>query len=251
MGGGANAASASVFYIDKGQYKIMPVYLAVLIDQEKIQNLLVELENSPMSVQVMDYEMARPSERVIKPDLEAGIYNSFGGMGMMGGRGMRGRGDMMGGRGFGGMAGMGGPAAFGGRMRGRGDMMGGRGRGDMMGGGFGGTGLQSPQHGTDLRGTNRSKTREELQKRMEEKKAGPSLFDPYFNIVEVKIYGQARFYNPPPPISEEEPSPGESEAAPDADAETPADAKTAPAEAPAAAEAAPAEAKAAPAAPGE
>jgi hypothetical protein len=30
------------------------------------------------------------------------------------------------------------------------------------------------------------------------------LFDPYYNIVEVKIYGQARFYNPPP--SEEEAS---------------------------------------------
>jgi hypothetical protein len=226
MGGGANAASASVFYIDKGQYKIMPVYLAVLIDQEKIQNLLVELENSPMSVQVMDYEMARPSERVIKPDLEAGIYNSFGSMGMMGGRGMGRRGDMMSTRGFGGgNYGMAGQAGFGARRRGRGDEMGGR--GDMMGGGFGGAGMQSPQHGTNLRGVDPKKKREALQKRMEEKQAGPSLFDPYFNIVEVKIYGQARFYNPPPPISEEEPSPGDSEGAPDAAAEPPADAAAA------------------------
>src|SRR5262249_28564451 len=30
-------------------------------------------------------------------------------------------------------------------------------------------------------------------------KATPqSLHDPYFNIVEVTVYGQARFYNPPP-----------------------------------------------------
>ena len=38
---------------------------------------------------------------------------------------------------------------------------------------------------------------------------GPSLFDPYFNIVEVKVYGQARFYNPPPDEPAAEPSLGE------------------------------------------
>ena len=43
---------------------------------------------------------------------------------------------------------------------------------------------------------------------------GPSLFDPYYNIVEVKVYGQARFYNPPPAEPEAEPSPGETAATP-------------------------------------
>jgi hypothetical protein len=213
-GGGAMGASASVFYIDKGQYKIMPVYLAVLIDQEKIQNLLVELENSPMSVQVMDYEMSRPSERVIKPDLEAGIFNSFGSMGMRGGRGMRsgmmGRRDEMEG------------GQFGGNFGGRGAMMM-RGRGMSEGRGFGGQGTQPDRQGTDRRALDPKKKREALNKMMEERQAGPSLFDPYFNIVEVKIYGQARFYNPPPSETEEEPSPGDPGAAP-ADANAAAEA---------------------------
>ena len=42
-----------------------------------------------------------------------------------------------------------------------------------------------------------------------EEAKGHSLFDPYFNIVEVKVYGQARFYNPPPEEPEAEPSLGE------------------------------------------
>ena len=45
---------------DKGQYKILPILMSVLIDQDHIQDLLVELENSPMSIQVMDFEMQRP-----------------------------------------------------------------------------------------------------------------------------------------------------------------------------------------------
>jgi len=48
------------------------------------------------------------------------------------------------------------------------------------------------------------------------------LHDPYFNIVEVTIYGQARFYNPPPEEPEAESS-AEGGATPDVEA-TPADA---------------------------
>ena len=35
---------------------------------------------------------------------------------------------------------------------------------------------------------------------------GPSLFDPYFDIVQVKVYGQARFFNPPPTEAPQNPA---------------------------------------------
>ena len=74
------------------------------------------------------------------------------------------------------------------------------------------------RHGNGSRGCSpqrhRQASHEPRQEREEETKAvetakGPSLFDPYFDIVEVKVYGQARFYNPPPADAETEPKPGE------------------------------------------
>lgn len=50
---------------------------------------------------------------------------------------------------------------------------------------------------------------------------GPSLFDPYFDIVEVTVYGQARFFNPPPVDAATEPSLGETPAAATAPAAAP------------------------------
>ena len=76
---------------DKGQYKIMPVVMTVLIDQDHVQDFLVELENSPMSIQVMDFELERPTARVAKPEKGAEPVGGFGGgmgMGMMMGGGM-------------------------------------------------------------------------------------------------------------------------------------------------------------------
>jgi len=64
------------------------------------------------------------------------------------------------------------------------------------------------RQGTDKRSVNREEKRKEAIKSVEDAK-GPSLFDPYFNIVEVKVYGQARFYNSPPEEPEAEPSLGE------------------------------------------
>jgi hypothetical protein len=73
-------------------------------------------------------------------------------------------------------------------------------------------GLAAPaRKGTDKRTTNRGEVRKEETKAVETAK-GPSLFDPYFYIVEVKVYGQARFYNPPPADAEAEPSLGETAA---------------------------------------
>ena len=75
--------------------------MTVLIDQDHVQDFLVELENSPMSIQVMDFELARPTSRVTKP--EKGVMPAGGGMmGMMAGMGGMMR--MMGGQsGYGGM----------------------------------------------------------------------------------------------------------------------------------------------------
>ena len=89
------------------------------------------------------------------------------------------------------------------RMREQYGMMGGMGMRGM------GSGPAAPaRKGTDKRSTNRGEVRKEATKAIETAK-GPSLFDPYFDIVEVKVYGQARFYNPPPADAEVEPSLGE------------------------------------------
>jgi hypothetical protein len=225
----------------KEQYKILPVLMTVLVDQDQIQNFLVELENSPMAIQVMDFDLQRPTSRVTKP--EKGTQQA--GLGMMGGMG-----------GYGGMYGsmmmrrMAEGGMMGRGMTGYGGMMGqmmnsqmSQYRGMMGGmGGMMGANPQTQRKGTDVRGVNREKQREETKKAIEEAK-GPSLFDPYYDIVEVTIYGQARFFNPPPEEPKPEPSTSETAAQPEA---TPA---AAPGSAPAATEATAPGAPAAPAAP--
>ncbi|MBV8309721.1 MAG: hypothetical protein JO344_04905, partial [Planctomycetaceae bacterium] len=210
MGGAGAVAGAaeSLFFVkpanDKGQYKILPIMISVLVDQDHIQDFLVALENSPMSIQVMDFELQRPASRVIKP--EKGTMASLSGYGesMMGGimRSQMGRMSPM--AGYGGMM-----ASYGSmmsRMREQYGMMGGMGMRGM------GRGPAAPaRKGTDKRSTNRGEVRKEAIKAIETAK-GPSLFDPYFDIVEVKVYGQARFYNPPPADAEVEPSLGETAA---------------------------------------
>ena len=210
MGGAGAVAGAteSIFFVkpanDKGQYKILPIMISVLVDQDHIQDFLVELENSPMSIQVMDFELQRPASRVVKP--EKGTMASLSGYGesMMGGmmRSQMGRMSPM--SGYGGMM-----ASYGSmmsRMSQQYGMMGGMGMRGMD------RGLAAPaRKGTDKRTTNRGEVRKEETKAVETAK-GPSLFDPYFYIVEVKVYGQARFYNPPPADAEAEPSLGETAA---------------------------------------
>src|SRR5262245_49654281 len=77
-----------------------------------------------------------------------------------------------------------------------------RGLDGMMGGvgGYGGrAGLPSDKKktGKDVRNVNRKEERTKVEQSAEENRA-PSLSDPYFNIVQVKVYGQARFFNAPP-----------------------------------------------------
>jgi hypothetical protein len=214
MGGaGGNGAGAkyddAIYYItpekDKNQYKILPILVSVLIDQDRVQDFLVELENSPMSIQVMEIELSRPQTRVVKP--EKGTAPAGGMMGMMGG-GMMGMRGMMGGQtGYGGMMGS---------MMGRMSAMNGPGggMGSMMGGGMsmmGGATAKPERKGVSLRGTDAKGDRAKLEKELEEKK-GPSLFDPHFDIVEVTIYGKARFFLAPPEEPAAEPSLGETPA---------------------------------------
>ena len=102
-----------------------------------------------------------------------------------------------------------------------------KGRGSMgpMGPMMSGMGMgpaAATRKGIDKRSTNRGDQRKEETKAVETAK-GPSLFDPYYDIVEVKVYGQARFYNPPPADAQIEPSPGETAA----NAAEPAEAKSA------------------------
>jgi hypothetical protein len=212
MGMGAGAAPQSIYYVksetDKGQYKILPILLAVLIDEDHIQDLLVELENSPMSIQVMDFELQKSPSRITKPEKGAGANFAGYGEAMMGGmmRSMGGRmgmGGMMGYGGYGGMA-----SSYAGMMSRM--MMGGKGgMGEMMMmQGMQGAGSAAARKGTDKRATDRSKTRTEEKKSAESAK-GPSRFDPHYDIIEIKVYGQARFYNVPPPEPATESSPGD------------------------------------------
>jgi len=69
-------------------------------------------------------------------------------------------------------------------------------------GGMGGPGMMggaaAPQRkGVDARTKDRAKDAAAAVKAVKSATTS-SLHDPYFYIVEVKIYGQARFFNPPP-----------------------------------------------------
>jgi len=235
MGGGglgSAAAPENVYYVksDSDKFKILPILMSVLIDQDHVQDFLIELENSPMWIQVKDFELLRPTVRVTKP--EKGEEPGAGMAGMMGMMGM-GRGANMGG-----MVGMGGMAQqqmmqqMQQQMQSQRSMMGGMSNMASMGGM--GAAAQPENKGKSMKGVDTAKKRLDKEKAAREAK-GPTLVDPYFNIVEVRIYGQARFFEPPPAAPAVEPSPGEVAGAAAAGGPT---------SAPASKEAAPAEAKA-------
>ena len=222
-----------------------------------VADLLVELENSPMASQVMSLDLSKPTIKVQKPEKGDTTMLGYGGntgmMGMMGGMGRGGRGGM-----GGMMEGMEGGMGMAGGMGGRGGM-GGMMEGMEGGMGMGMGGVGDPKKGVDVRSKDRRKEREAAEKNLANR-ARFSLQDPYYNVVEVSVYGQARFYVPPPP-PEAVASEGDAAAeAPAEGAEKPADpakpaepkaAEAAPekAEQPKADEAKPAEPKAAEAAP--
>jgi len=217
MGGGGSGMAGidaeSVYYVkyenDKDQYKILPILITVLIDQDHIQDFLVELENSPMSIQVMDIDLNRPEARVSKPEKGDVVAGGLGAgmMGSMAGMMMR----MRGGDSMGMAMGMGrGMMGYGGMM---GAMQGQMSMQARMGGRMGdmgmGMGTTPTRKGTDVRNVDRAKNRKEKDKAIEQVK-GPSLFDPHFDIIQVTVYGQARFFNPPVADEQAQPSLGDS-----------------------------------------
>lgn len=206
-GGAAGAAPETVSYIksatENAPYKVMPVQLTVLIDQGHIQDLLVALENSPMTIQVMDFEMAKSSSPVKKP--EKGQPTGYGMMGMMGGGDSSMNMMAM-------MMGRGGMRGYGGRTP---DMMSNMSSMMMNMGGMGGT--TPAKKGVDARSKNREA---EAKKREEDatKAVQNSLHDLYHYVVQVKITGQARFFNPPPAGEEAAPSQAEGASTAEGDA---------------------------------
>jgi hypothetical protein len=205
MGMGSAAAADEVYYLpstNKDQYNVVPIFLSVLIDQERIPDLLVEFQNSPMNVQVLECEVTRPKERVRKPEAgeaQGTFVSGYGGgygrsMGMLGGMGA--------------YPGMGGgyPSEEMGRMGypGAGGGYPGPGAGGYPGGGgygyMGGTAKPKREGVKVEENAQRKKKAQEKDKEAAKKKDAftPKIADPFFNIVELRIYGQARFYNSPP-----------------------------------------------------
>jgi hypothetical protein len=184
-GGSANQ-SGEVYFVknDSKQFKVLPFKMTVLVEQSKIPDFLVGLENSPITIEVKEPDIVRPSGPVVKP--VAGERSSNGGMKS---------GDGPGGMGIMGAPGgarnrpPGGPAGPAGGMKGPG-----------VGGAMGGPGGGTAKGGVDARGRNLAKERKEAEKKENKGKAEPkAAVDQYYNIVEVTVYGQARFYLAPPP----------------------------------------------------
>jgi hypothetical protein len=218
----------------KDKFDIVPVAIEVLIDQDHIPDLLIAFENSPMAIQVVDVDWQRSLTRVTKPVMgeTTGFDTGSFGMSSLGRRnpfaGMQSM--------YGAMGGAGNSAQD--RMR---QEMGKRGGGSFA---SGYTGEVSPGMGGGMRaGSEDAKVkhgksrkdealkaererRAELKKDKEkdkdkdkepEKKAPArtnTIHDPYYNIVQVHIYGQARFYKRPP--EETAPAPSAGDAAADA-----------------------------------
>jgi hypothetical protein len=204
MGMGATKSGEPVRFLQEEGVELFrdyPAVVSVLIDQNSIQNFLVEFENSPMSMRVLEANWTRPKTRVQPPVKGQGFagYAGMGGFGMGAGGGvlgMMGMGEMMD-MGMGGMMG----GQMGGMMGGRGGMgmMGMEGMMDMgmMGGQMGGRGMSLNQP--------RQKVRRDLSKGQDKDEKGDldpekvTIYDPYYNIVELQVYVQARFYYPPAP----------------------------------------------------
>ncbi len=205
--GGGGGANDEVYYLKSDvplPYKVLPIEMTVLVEQSRLSEFLVGLENSPMAIQVMEPEIAKPMVPVVKPVY--GETNS--GMGGMGGMEMA----YGGGRGREMMGGMAGAQMRGGRNGGGNGMPSSR-MEDAMAGTMGGQGYgrgnNTPKRGgTDLRSApNKGEERQKKAKEAAQAKAAPKKnVDQYFNVIQVTVYGQARFYNTPAPIPPAEPS---------------------------------------------
>ncbi len=213
MAGMTASNSEDVYYIHteaKSPFQVLPVSMTVLIDQDHIQDLLIALENSPMTIQVKDFELSKSLTRIEKPKQGAPAMNFAYGNPMF----MNSSATPM--------------TSYGGPMAQEMIMMSPSATGYSM---DGGPAAVAKPKGKDVRQKNRAQAEKELRAQVEKSK-GSSIHDPYYNIVEVKVYGQARFFNPPPvpaPSQSTEsaataPAPAPTEAAPAAATTAPASA---------------------------
>ncbi len=220
MMGSAATKTDSVYSIKAEgpqQFKVLPIRISVLVDQAHLPDFLVGLENSPMAIQVMEPEISKPLTPVLKP-----VYGEKLNFGMMG---MSGPGMTMGGE-------SGGSAMMG---RGMNPMMGRNPMGN-SGGGMPESGMMgmmgmmgndpaaTAKKGINNRGkTNKAQERKTAEKEAAKAKATPKAkVDQYYNIIEVTVYGQARFYNAPPAPPEVQPSTAPATEAPTTEAVAPA-----------------------------
>ena len=177
------ATDAAAVYYTKGagsQYRLFPVALEVLMEQEKIQDLLAELQNSPMAIQVNEVQWTRPPGPILKPvKAEAGEGASV----LAQYRIAPGAGQTAGGRGRTellvqpyNMIGMGGPGAA--------------------------AAAVPKAAGTDVRTRFQERRRDAARKDgaakgKDDADEKPEAPNPYYNVVQVTMYGQARFYTKP------------------------------------------------------
>lgn len=210
MGTGPKVNPEEVYYLaspNPDQVQIVPIYTSIYIDQAFIPDLLIECQNSPMSIQVLEFEMQRPAQRLTKPvkgeqlgfGMMAGMMPGMmpGGERILGASSMMYNSMMMPAGADPGMMMM--PGAMG-----------------AMPGMYGGPSAPTRKGQRIERNVSPKKKTTDTTKKEEE--PASKTADPYFNIVELHLYGQARFYLPPPePPATEEPT---SEAA-TADAATP------------------------------
>ncbi len=202
LSGGSKGHDVLYLKTDSQQFKTLPIKLTVLVDQARLSNYLVGLENSPMSIEVNEVEIAKPLTPVAKPAYgERSSFNIGGGAAAMGNQNpdmasnarMRNMAGGMGNR----------PSGYPG-----GDMMGGRSNAAFGGGGGA---AAPPKGGVNIRGgPNLAEERKAKAKREAEAaakgKGEVKKIDQYYNVIEVTVYGRARFYLAPPPLPQPAPS---------------------------------------------
>ncbi len=212
MGMGMTKANPEEFKLlpvpNEKQVYVVPVFLSVYVEQDRIPDLLVEFSNSPMNIQIIEFAMykAEPGavEKPEKGGKQPGMANMRG-MGMMD--------EMM--MGYGMMPGMmaGGMTSAADQQMMMSMMAGGGMNSGMMPGMMPGMGMgtaTAKKKGVDVR----SETLAKLQGKEEEtdedeakkKDTKPKVIDQYYNVVRVDLYGQARFFFPPPRPETPEPS---------------------------------------------
>jgi hypothetical protein len=215
-GAGAGASDSAQFVKSPNpeQYYIVPVALSVYIEQDRIPDLLVAFRNSPMTIRVLDFEMRRPRSAVKKPK-KGEESESFAGA-MAGGRGRA----IMGGF-------AGSDETGGGAMASMSNMNSGqdaykrqmartKGGGVMNPGVVGKTTVKTREGGKDVKAENAKKIADKNRKGTDKDKKDATktdeepemtLSNPYFNVVQVTIRGQARFYKAPKKAATPEPNP--------------------------------------------